>query len=68
MKTYHFEAQGVALDHIAAGNIKQALNKFAIALNFVDWNNMLNNAEDIGGNTVQVFVKINKVIQLKLNI
>ena len=56
MKTYHFEAQGVALDHIAARNIKQALNKFAIALNFVDWNNMLNNAEDMGGNTVQVFV------------
>jgi len=56
MKIYHFEAQGVVLNHIVARNIKQALNKFAIALNFLDWNNMLKNAKDIGGNNVQVFV------------
>ena len=54
MKTYHFHANGIDLGSFAARSLAAAQEAFASDAGYRNWHSMVQQAEEYGGNTVEI--------------
>lgn len=59
MNTFNFSANGIDFGNWYADTIEVAQDNFAEDAGYMNWNDMMDRADEFGGNTVEVMAVLN---------